>query len=80
MVLVRILDIKAQSWADPIAFATEGAALRSFGDAVNQEGQAYNSHAEDFSLWHVADFLSDAAVLQPVDPPLKLAEAEHFKD
>ncbi len=47
---------------------------------MNQEGQAYNSHAEDFSLWHVADFLSDAAVLQPVDPPLKLAEAEHFKD
>lgn len=66
-----VLDSKAQFFGQPFFAETEAAAIRSFGDAVNDSSNKANqwhSHPEDFQLFVIGAFDNSNGVLVPCTP------------
>lgn len=68
--LFTVYDSKAANYLPPFVSRNQATALREFKDAVNQEGHAFNTHAEDFTLWHIGTFNSEKATLTQEVPTL----------
>ena len=56
MIIVSVLDVKAESFSQPSCSANKATALRDFATAVNQPGSLLNSHPDDFVLYQLGDF------------------------
>lgn len=54
--IFTVYDSKAEAYLPPFFSATRGLALRSFTDAVNTAGHAFNRYAEDYTLFEVGEF------------------------
>lgn len=50
-----IQDKKAQAWMNPLFFQSAEQGIRSFGDAVNSEGD-FAKHPEDYVLYKLGEF------------------------
>lgn len=68
MKVFAIFDVKVEAYLQPFFARTVGEGLRIFVDAVQAEGSRFARHAEDFTLFEVAewseeggDFLNGAA-------------------
>lgn len=85
-----IFDNKALQYHPPFFAATDGAAMRSFQDLVNDHNSTVSRHPGDYSLFRVGTFddnkgffaavsplvhVVDAVALVRVQPPLPV---EHF--
>jgi len=66
-VVASIRDHAAGFFGQPFFAPSRGAAIRSFGDAVNAggEGNQFSMHPEDFDLYEIGAFDSDTGVLEP---------------
>ena len=51
-----VFDSKAQAYLQPFFSMTRGTALRSFMDAVEQEGHEFRKHASDYTLFELGEF------------------------
>ncbi len=51
-----IFDAAAEAYLPPFFFGTKGTAIRSFADAVNEEGTPFALHAADYTLFHIGFF------------------------
>ncbi len=51
-----IFDAAAVAYLPPMFLATKGMAIRSFSDAINEEGHMFGLHAEDYTLFHIGSF------------------------
>lgn len=56
MVMCSIRDKKAAAWLNPMFFLSEGQAVRSFSDAVNEGQGDIGKHPEDFDLFRLGYF------------------------
>ena len=78
-----VFDHKVEAFMQPQFFRSKGEALRSFSDAVQQDGTVFTKHPEDYSFWFRGTFDdsngsvtpasdADAAVFKALDfvPPL----------
>lgn len=66
MVLVAVRDAKASVFSQPMFFQSLGQALRSFGDAVNDDKSEFAKHPEDYSLWHLGYYDDAVGVPEPL--------------
>lgn len=54
-------DVKAGNYLSPFASMNNATAQREFATAILQEGHQFNDHAEDFSLWRIANYDTEKA-------------------
>lgn len=66
-------DIKT-GFCTPTVDANDAAAVRNFASAVMQSTGVLFTHAEDFRLWHIADFDSESGVVTPLSPIVHLSD------
>lgn len=66
-------DIKT-GFCTPTVDANDAAAVRNFASAVMQSQGVLFTHAEDFRLWHIADFDSESGVVTPLSPIVHLSD------
>lgn len=72
MKVCSVFDSKSESWSALITFKAVGQALRSFTDAVNGDGE-YSRHAEDYTLFLLADFDEQSGVISVLAGPVVLS-------
>lgn len=77
-----IKDCAVQVFERPVFVPHTQGAMRSFADEVNRQGSAdmpnhLNLHAEDFELWHVAEF--DTETGEFVDVRQRIARGPDVK-
>lgn len=65
--IVAILDRKAEAFLKPIFVQSDGSAVRSFTDAVNDPSTEFSKHPEDYSMWSLGEF-NDATGVFIADP------------
>ncbi len=73
-----IFDAKAEAFIQPWYSQTIGTAIRSFEQAVNQEGHDFKKFSQDYTLFHLGDFDQTAGVFTQLKSPLSLGLAIHF--
>lgn len=61
-----VFDSKAEAYLQPFFATTVGMAMRSFGDAVKDEGHQFHKHAADYTLFQIGGFDDDKGVLSSV--------------
>lgn len=68
--IVAVRDRVADVFSNPFFVASTGAAIRSFGDEVNnkREGNQYAAHPEDFDLFYVGEYDDADASFDVVRP------------
>lgn len=54
--IFAIRDAKAEAFLQPFFMQNAGAALRAFGDSVNDEKCPFNKHPEDYAIYSVGSF------------------------
>lgn len=54
--VVAVYDSKAEFFLPPFMCESKGAAIRAFGDAVNDAKCPVCAHPEDYTLFHLANF------------------------
>lgn len=78
MKMFAIHDQKAQAFLTPFWSLTSGTAVREFSTAVNTADHQFNKFAGDYTLFEIADFEENTAVLTIKDPPVNLGIALSF--
>lgn len=58
--IVSVKDRVTDIYGQPIYMASLGGAIRSFGDAVNND-EALKKHPEDYDLYHLGEFDDNTA-------------------
>jgi len=79
LIMTSVFDVKAKAYSRPIPMLTEGEAIRSFSDAVNDKTSIYWKHPEDFILFLIGSFDEVAGDLIPADKPVPLAKAVNVR-
>lgn len=77
-VLIAVRDQKATEFTQPVTAPTRGAAIRSWGDQLNDPKNRDTDarrHPEDFSLWFLGEYDSNTGVITPAPVPQQLALA-----
>ena len=54
--IYSVYDSKAQAYLQPFYMPSRGAALRAWGDAVNDNNGQFKKHAGDYSLFELGEF------------------------
>lgn len=67
--MMAIRDAKSELFSQPMFYPAIGQAVRDFSDAVNDEKSGYHRHPEDYSLWHLGNFVDTTGELIPLPAP-----------
>lgn len=72
-----VLDTKLGVFGGLFVDGSDGAAIRGFGDGVNDKNpkNRWNAHPEDFTLYRVGEFNIDTGELIPQHPAKSLVTA-----
>lgn len=73
-----VYDSKAEVYMQPFFMQSRGAALRAFGDAVNDSGHMFAKHAGDYTLFEIGEFHDDSALIVSYSAPINLGVAVEF--
>ena len=63
-----VRDTKALAFLQPFFSASTGAAVRAFGDAVNEGNSPLSKHPEDYLLYEIGDFDDQTGELIACNP------------
>lgn len=63
-----VYDNKVESYLRPFFCMTNGEAIRSFTDAVNDPTSAFHKHPADFTLFQIGVYDDTHGVLKASDP------------
>ena len=77
--LISVRDVKTEMFTTPLCQPTEGAAIRSFQEAVNDKTTQFSKHPEDYSLYHVGNWDDSTGLLETMQPKL-LIEANQCRE
>lgn len=61
-VLYSIRDIKLDSYSNPMCLVNDGHAIRTIGDEMRRDGNAFSAHPEDYELFRLGQFDSDTGL------------------
>lgn len=78
LVAVSIFDAKLSAFMRPYFAPSLPAAIRSFGDEVQNADGPMAKHPEDYQLYSVGAFIDDAGVFEMASPPFQVAKAVDF--
>jgi len=54
--IVTVRDRALDTFGQPVFVAAIGAAVRSFGDQIKDEGSPMAKHPEDFDLYYIGEY------------------------
>lgn len=74
-IVVSVYDSKAETFAEPKFFPNVATAIRAFKVATVQEGNLFNVHAEDYTLFELGSFDSESGMLAPLGTPKAIVRA-----
>lgn len=77
MIAVSVFDVKAGIYTQPTFVVGVGAAIRSFTDAVNEQGHPFAKHAADYTLFRVGEWDDEQGVFH-AEVPQSLGNALEF--
>lgn len=79
--VVAIRDSAVNAFQSPMFFQAAGAAIRAFGDAVQNpaDGNPMFKHPEDHELFELGLFDHDTGVFQLHPQPRSIATGKQFK-
>lgn len=63
-----VFDVKVDAYKQPFFLPTNGAAVRAFADAVNDEKTEVSRHPEDYKLICLGEFDDETGILSPSVP------------
>lgn len=77
-IVVAVRDVQADVFGRPYFVPTEGMAIRSFSDEVNRpaDDNPLYKHAKDFALYLIGHYDDNTAILEAVNPPRLLINAD----
>lgn len=67
LIICSIYDSKAEAFMQPLFFQAKGQAVRSFADAVNQDGN-FKNHPDDYTLFCIGSYDDATGLLEPIAP------------
>lgn len=73
-----VFDEKGGSYGTPIFVVNRGVAVRSFSDAVLQEGSEFAKHAGDYKLYCIGNFDNVSGALDRLSVPEFICHAVDF--
>lgn len=74
-----VRDLKANAFLQPFVSNSNGAAMRTFGDACGEPQSVFYKHPEDFMLFEIGSYDDNAGLLDPLIPVKLLCGASDFK-
>lgn len=74
--IFSVYDVKAEGFLQPFFAPRRGVAVRSFSQAVNDEGHEFHRHAEDYSLWVIGHFDTWTGTISSFEPERLIAAKE----
>ena len=74
-----VYDAKTEAYLPPFHCGSLGQAERSFKDACSDPSHEFHKHAEDFTLFHIAEFDDAKGVYTMNKTPYSLGLAVQFK-
>jgi len=78
--ILAIRDRAADVFGQPIFTASTGAAIRSFGDEINNNnGNNLNKHPEDFDLYYLGTFNDEAGEFDLLKRPEQVAVGKDLR-
>lgn len=77
--MFQVYDATAERWFPPQVMRTMGEAIRSFSAAANTEGNQFNVHAADFTLFCVGEWDDRTGKGKFYDAPKSLNNALTYK-
>lgn len=54
--VISVRDRAIDTFGTPVCVAAIGAAVRSFGDQINDSNSPFSNHPEDFDLYSLGEF------------------------
>lgn len=76
--LFTVFDQKAMTYLPPFTGHNKAVGERSFSDAVNQPGHAFNMHPMDYTLIILGDFDDQSGRVIPLDIPLNVGSGVQY--
>lgn len=73
-----VWDSKVELYAQPFCLKSEGQALRSWIDAVNDPNTMMNRHPQDYCLFQIAEYNEDKGMFENLRTPKSLGYAIDF--
>lgn len=75
-----VYDSKAMAFLQPFFSESVGAAVRAFGDAVNEGNSPLSKHPGDYQLYELGSIDTESGLLTPLVPTRLLGNGLDFKD
>jgi hypothetical protein len=72
--MYAILDIKAETYTDPMPDHTDGLAIRKFKDEAKRADSMLNKHPEDYKLYNIGYYDTANGKLHTNDFPVLISE------
>lgn len=76
--IYSIRDAAANVFTSPTIDLTDESAIRSFSQAVNNQGSMMNFCPSDFALYRIGTLNVEAGTIEPITPPTKLVSGDHL--
>lgn len=70
-----VRDSAAGAFLPPFCAPTDGLAIRSFMEAVNDQTHSFHKHSSDYTLYLLGEFDDNNGALSPQETPIKLLSA-----
>jgi len=70
--IYSIRDSAVEAFLQPFFSPTDGAALRSVGQAVNDPQHEFFKHSKDYSLWALGNYDDQTGQIVPFTPPIPI--------
>ena len=76
--IYSVYDSKAEAYLQPFFMQSRGAAIRAFGDAVNDVNHVFAKHSGDYTLFEIGEFSDESASILSYATPVSLGVAIEF--
>lgn len=74
--IFTVFDSKAEAYLPPFSFGQVGEAIRSFLDAAGAPDHKFNTHAEDYTLYHLGTFDDSQGIFELLPQPELIGRAD----
>ncbi len=73
--LIAVYDMKASFYASPLAMRSQGEAIRSFSQVVNDETTPMGKNPEDYSLFQIGEYDDSSGIINANATPKLIISA-----
>ncbi len=78
--ICSIHDSKAAAWLSPMFFQSNGQAIRSFADAINDKNTEFGKHPEDYTVFQLGHWDERTGSIDLLEEPFSLANGINLVD